>query len=282
MKNLLTIDVEEWFHTSALEHYIKREDWSGLESRLTPNVQQLLELLHERQSRATFFILGWVAERYPHLVREIAAANHEIASHGWRHRLIYRLDPQTFQEYTRRSKQVLEDITGQEVLGYRATSFSVVKKTLWALDIIKEAGFRYDSSMFPIGHHDLYGMAKAPRFPFIHDNGLIEIPPSTIKILGKNIPFAGGGYFRLYPYPLTKAMIKEVNRQGYPAVIYLHPWELDPGCPRLKGLDRRTRFRQYVNLDKTAGRLKRLLADFQFGTISDYIGNSDLTIMKLS
>lgn len=279
--NLLTIDVEDWFHTSALEPYIKRKQWSSLKSRLAVNLEHLLELFHDRQTKATFFILGWVAERYPQLVKDIAAAGHEIASHGWRHRLIYRLDPQTFQEYTRRSKQVLEAITGQEVLGYRATSFSVVKKTLWALDIIKEAGFRYDSSIFPIGHHDLYGMASAPRYPFIHDNGLIEIPPSTIKVLGKNIPFAGGGYFRLYPYLLTKKMITGVNREGHPAVIYLHPWELDPDCPKLSGLDRRTHFRQYVNLKKTAGRLKRLLADFQFGTISDYIGNSDLTIIKL-
>lgn len=272
--NLLTIDVEDWFHTSALESYISREQWDAQESRIERNLIQLLDVLHQREIKATFFILGWVAARYPQLVKDIAAAGHEIASHGWRHQLIYHLDPTTFQDYTRRAKQLLEDITGQEVLGYRATSFSVVKKTLWALDIIKEAGFRYDSSIFPIRHHDLYGMADVPRFPFRHDNGLLEIPPSTVTVGGKNIPFGGGGYFRLYPYPLTKAMIKAVNRQGYPAVIYLHPWELDPECPKLKGLDRRTGFRQYVNLHKTAGRLERLLADFQFGTMAAYIADS--------
>ena len=268
--NILSIDIEEWFHTSALEPYIDVGQWEMLESRLTPNVQRLLEILEFYQVKATFFVLGWVAERYPHLVQEIYAAGHEIASHGYRHRLIYKLSQETFRDYVRCSKQILEDLTGQEVLGYRATSFSIVNSTLWALDVIKEAGFVYDSSMFSI-KHDIYGIDGFPRFPFVHDNGLIELPPSTVKMLGRNIPIAGGGYFRLFPYWLTRRGIHSLNQAGHPAMVYLHPWELDPDCPRVQQADTRTRFRQYVNLNKTEGRLRRLLSDFQFGPVRDYI-----------
>jgi polysaccharide deacetylase family protein (PEP-CTERM system associated) len=269
--NLLTIDIEEWFHATAMDRYVGMEQWGTLESRVGRNVRRLLEILEKRQTRATFFVLGWVAERHPELVREIAAQGHEIASHGYRHRLIYHLSPNTFRDYVRRSKYLLEDLTGQEVLGYRATSFSIVAKTLWALDFIKEAGFVYDSSIFPIGHHDLYGIEGFPRYAYVHANGLVEIPPSTLKILGKNIPFGGGGYFRLYPYRVTRQAIRMVNRKGYPAMVYLHPWELDPDCPRVAQADGRTRFRQYVNLRKTEPRLARLLEDFTWGPVRDYV-----------
>jgi polysaccharide deacetylase family protein (PEP-CTERM system associated) len=274
MRNLLTIDVEDWFHTSALDPYIGPEQWDHLESRVVPNVHRLLEILKNHQTKATFFILGWVAERFPELVREIDAHGHEIASHGYRHRLIYDLSPDKFREYLARSKETLEDIIGKTVVGYRATSFSIIISTLWALDIIREAGFVYDSSIFPIGGHDLYGIAGFPRSPYAHANGLVEIPPSTLKILGKNIPFGGGGYFRLYPYWVTNLGIRRINREGYPAMVYLHPWELDPDCPRVAQADGRTRFRQYVNLRKTEPRLTRLLEDFPWGPVRDYLRNA--------
>ncbi len=271
MLNLFTIDVEDWFHTSALEPYIDRERWHTLESRVEANVLRLLEMLAARRVRGTFFILGWVARRFPGLVREIAAHGHEIASHGWQHRLIYHLSPAQFQEYVRRAKHTLEDLIGQPVAGYRATSFSIVQTTLWALDILKEAGFIYDSSMYPVRGHDLYGIDGIPRHPFRHPNGLVEFPLSTLKIGGRNIPFGGGGYFRLFPYRLTKLCIHALNREGYPAIIYLHPWEIDPQSPRIAGADLRTRFRQYVNLDKTEGRIRKLLADFSFGPLREYV-----------
>jgi len=271
MINLLTIDVEEWFHTSALESYIREDDWEGLPSRVVPQAARMLEILEAGGVQATFFVLGWVAERYPALVRQIAARGHEIASHGYRHRLIYNLSPQVFRNYVTRSKKLLEDLAGQPVLGYRATSFSIVKSTFWALEVIKEAGFVYDSSIFPIGRHDLYGLPGSPRFPHLHGNGLVEVPPSTLQWGGVRAPFGGGGYLRLYPYGLTAWGIRRLNRQGAPAMVYLHPWELDPGGPMVREADRRTRFRQSVNLKKTAARLGRLLADFSWGPIKDYV-----------
>ncbi len=243
---------------------------------MAPNVQLLLEILDTHKTRGTFFILGWVAERYPELVKEIDACGHEIASHGYRHRLIYNLSPDTFREYVYRSKRHLEDLIGKSVQGYRATSFSIVRTTLWALEVIKEAGFVYDSSIFPI-RHDIYGIDGFPRFPFIHHNGLIEIPPSTLRIFGKNIPIAGGGYFRLYPYWVTEKGVKKINSFDHPAVVYLHPWELDPACPRIKNADRRTQFFQYVNLKKAKRRLERLLSDFKFVPVGEYLKNPQST-----
>jgi len=277
MHNLISIDVEEWFHTTALDPYIGMAAWESQRSGVVTNVRRVLEIFDRHQTKATFFILGWIAERYPQLVQEIAAHGHEIASHGYRHRLIYHLSPTSFREYVHRSKELLEDLTSRPVLGYRATSFSITKHTLWALDIIKEAGFIYDSSIFPI-KHDIYGIVGYPRFPFRHDNGLIEIPPSTVRISGKNIPIAGGGYFRLFPYSITKKGVQHINRSGYPALVYLHPWELDPDCPRIRQLNLLTHFRQYVNLGSTATRLEKLLADFQFLSIKQYLektSNSD-------
>jgi len=281
MTNLLTIDVEDWFHTSALDPYIGPGQWDSLKSRVVPNVRRLLAILEAHRTRATFFVLGWVAERFPGLVREIASAGHEVASHGYRHRLIYDLSPDQLRGYLKRSKAILEDIIGQPVAGYRATSFSIVSRSLWALDLIQEAGFVYDSSIFPIGHHDLYGIEGFPRHPYAHANGLVEIPPSTLKILDKPLPFGGGGYFRLYPYWVTKHGIRRVNREGYPAMVYLHPWELDPACPRITGADWRTRSRQYVNLGKTEPRLKRLLADFPWGPIMDYLPSAPIARQAL-
>jgi polysaccharide deacetylase family protein (PEP-CTERM system associated) len=280
MPNLLTIDVEDWFHTSALDPYLGPDQWESLESRVESNVHRLLEILESYQTRATFFILGWVAEHYPHLVRKIDAMGHEICSHGYRHRLIYDLTPTQFKDFLNRSKQILEDLVGKPVRGYRATSFSIVKKTLWALDAIQEAGFMYDSSIFPVGHHDIYGLPGVPRFPFRHENGLIEIPPSTVKLFGRNIPWGGGGYFRLYPYWLTAQGIRRINREGYPAMVYLHPWELDPHCPRVSHADKRTQFRQYVNLAKTEGRLTRLLSEFRWSAMGPYVDDIQDSLIK--
>lgn len=280
MNNIFTIDVEEWFHAPQLEPYLEGRRWKDLEARLVPNVHRLLEIMADHRTQATFFILGWVGERYPKLVREIAASGHEIASHGYRHKLVTELTPSTFREYVKRSKFLLEDLTGRSVLGYRAACFSVVKSTLWALDVIKETGFLYDSSMFPI-HHDLYGIPDYPRFPYVHDNGLIEIPPSTLSFLGYNIPIAGGGYFRFFPYTLTKIAVKMLNKSGQPAVFYLHPWELDPDTPRTGQADWRTRFRRNINLKKTASRLKKLLSDFSFVPINDYIQHVNLEGLKI-
>jgi len=273
--NFLTIDVEDWFHTTALERYLGLDQWDRLESRVEANVYRILEVMQVNQTRASFFVLGWVAERFPNLVKAISAHGHEIASHGYRHRLISALSRPKFKEYVARSKKILEDLTGNPVLGYRATSFSIVKDTLWALDCIKEAGFIYDSSIFPI-HHDIYGIKDFPRFPFVHANGLIEIPPSTLQIWGRNLPIAGGGYFRLYPYFLTNQGIKRINREGFPAMIYLHPWELDPDCPKIRQADSRTRFRQYFNLAKTRPRLEKLLKDFAFAPIQEEVTNLPL------
>jgi polysaccharide deacetylase family protein (PEP-CTERM system associated) len=269
--NLLTIDIEDWFHTSALAPYIDQDQWGCLESRVVRNVHLLLNLFAAHQTRATFFILGWIAERYPDLVKEIDAHGHEIASHGYRHRLIYQLTPGQFQDYLERAKNILEDLLGHPIRGYRATSFSITKESWWALDLIQAAGFAYDSSIFPIGYHDLYGIAGLPRSLYAHGNGLVEIPPSTLRLWGQNIPFGGGGYFRLYPYWVTRWGIRQLNREGLPALIYLHPWELDPDCPRVAQADGRTRFRQYVNLRQTAPRLTRLLEDFSWSPVWDYV-----------
>ncbi len=268
--NLLTFDIEDWFHTSALRRFIDEKSWDNLASRAVENVHLILELLARHQNRATFFVLGWMAEKYPQLVREIDQAGHEIASHGYRHKLIYELERDTFRDYVRRAKRLLEDLTGKPVEGYRATSFSIVKDTLWALDVLRESGFVYDASMFPV-RHDIYGIDGFPRFPFVLASGLIEIPASTFRLAGRNLPIAGGGYLRLYPYWLTRKGIQSLNRSGYPAMVYLHPWELDPDCPRVTNADRLTRFRQYVNLHKTKARLQRLLTDFHFIPVSGYI-----------
>ena len=278
--NFLTVDVEDWFHTTALEQYVGFNQWDHLKSRVETNVHKMLEILRVKQTRATFFVLGWVAERFPALVKEISAHGHEVACHGYRHRLISDLSRPQFKEYLERSKKILEDLTGKSILGYRATSFSIVKDTLWALDFIKESGFVYDSSIFPI-RHDIYGIRDFPRFPFVHANGLIEIPPPTFHILGRNLPIAGGGYFRLYPYWLTKIGIISMNRAGFPATIYLHPWELDPDCPKIRQADWRTRLRQYVNLGRTMTRLEKLLKDFSFAPIQEHLHSLPLIEAKL-
>jgi len=275
MFNALTIDVEDYYMVSGFANEVKFEDWNRYESRVEKNTVQLLELLNEYGLKATFFILGWVAERHPGLVRRIASAGHEIASHGYNHRLIYNLTKDEFREDVRMAKQALEDITGKPVIGYRATSYSIVKKTLWALDILIEMGFLYDSSIFPI-HHDRYGFPEADRFPYTIKRSageIVEFPPSTYSLLGMNIPVAGGGYFRLFPLLLTKAAIRRINQKEKKAVlIYLHPWEIDVDQPRLHG-SRLSEFRHYINLRTTLPKLRACVKEFKFKMLSEFYGS---------
>jgi polysaccharide deacetylase family protein (PEP-CTERM system associated) len=276
MINALTIDVEDYFQVSAFESVINFDDWARFESRVEQNTLRLLDILDAHDTKATFFTLAWIAERYPRLLREIAARGHEVGSHGYAHRRVYTQTPSQFQQETRLSKRILEDIVGQPILGYRAASYSITSHSLWALDVLQEAGFVYDSSIFPI-RHDLYGIPGYQRFCHVHltDSGqsLVEFPISTVRIVNANLPVGGGGYFRLFPYCFTRWGIRHLNSiEGQPAVVYLHPWEIDPAQPRIPA-GRTSRFRHYLNLEKTASRLARLLQDFQFSTMADVLHN---------
>ncbi len=267
----MTVDVEDYYHVSAFENVI-RGDWEGWPSRVEANTRRLLALFESRGVRATFFVLGWVAERYPALIREIAAAGHEIASHGYSHQLVYNQTPEVFRDEARRSKQMLEDLCGQPVSGYRAASYSITRNSLWALDILAEEGYRWDSSIFPV-RHDRYGIPGTPTRPYrlTTPNGaeLLEYPLTTAPLLGQRIPAAGGGYFRLYPYALSRWLLRRATRGGTPMIFYLHPWEVDPEQPRVPGASALSRFRHYNNLERCLPRLERLLGDFPFGSVSD-------------
>jgi polysaccharide deacetylase family protein (PEP-CTERM system associated) len=263
--NALTIDVEDYFQVSALAPHFPRSEWERVPCRVERNVDLILELLAEHEASATFFTLGWIAERYPDLVKRIAQAGHEIASHGYAHERASNQTQDAFFADIMLAKCVLEDIAGAAVTGYRAPSFSIGTGNLWAHDCIARAGYRYSSSVYPV-RHDHYGMPDAPRFPYRIANGLIEIPVSTVRWLGRNWPAGGGGYFRLLPYAVSRWQIAKVNRDdGRPAIFYFHPWEVDPGQPRIREASAKTRFRHYINLDRTEGRLRHLLSDFAWG-----------------
>jgi polysaccharide deacetylase family protein (PEP-CTERM system associated) len=265
--NALSIDVEDYFQVSALAPHVPRSEWERMPCRVERNVERILELLDQSGSQATFFTLGWIAERYPALVRSIVAGGHELASHGYAHLRATEQKPAEFLADIARAKALLEEIAGVPVRGYRAPSFSIGEHNAWAFDCIAEAGYEYSSSVYPI-RHDHYGMPDAPRFPYPVRAGLLEVPVSTACVLGANLPAGGGGYFRLLPYPLSRLLVRRVNRaDGRPAVFYLHPWELDPGQPRIRGTTLRTRFRHYVNLHRTEARLRRLLRDFTWRSI---------------
>ena len=273
MFNAITIDVEDYYMVSAFADVVKFEDWHRYESRIEKNTRTILDLLDTHDVRATFFVLGWVAEHYPALVREIHAAGHEIACHGYNHRLIYHLTPEQFREDIRKAKGALEAITGAAVKGYRAASYSVVKSTLWALDILTEEGFQYDSSIFPI-HHDRYGFPEADRFLHVvktKTGEIAEFPPSTYHLWGQNIPVAGGGYLRLYPWPVTKAIIKQINeKEKKAAMIYVHPWEIDVDQPRLHGRWR-SKIRHYLNLNSTLPKLRTCLRECRCKPVSWFL-----------
>ncbi len=264
IKNAMTCDVEDYFQVSAFAPYIDRDSWPTRECRVEANMERILAIYERHGVKATFFTLGWIAERYPAMVKKIVAAGHELASHGYGH---LRASDQTraqFDNDIRSSKALLEDIGGQEVIGYRAPSFSIGHANLWALEALQEAGYRYSSSIYPIAH-DHYGMPDAPRFAFYPHgpDGLLEVPVTTVNMLGRNLPAGGGGYFRLLPYALSRWMMQKVNREDrQPALFYFHPWELDPGQPRPDGLDAKSRFRHYVNIERMEGRLEQLARDF--------------------
>jgi polysaccharide deacetylase family protein (PEP-CTERM system associated) len=270
--NALTVDVEDYFHVAALAPNIHRDSWTSRELRVVGNTQKLLAIFEQFDVRGTFFVLGWVAERYPQLVRDIAARGHEIACHGFSHHLVYEQSPEEFYAETLRAKNLLEDITGSAVLGYRAASYSIVRESLWALDILVELGFLYDSSIFPV-HHDRYGIPNAERVPHRmstpNEQSIVEWPLATAKIFGCSLPVAGGGYFRLLPYWLSRWGLASINRgELRPFIFYLHPWEIDPAQPRVSA-SWLSRFRHYRNLGKCEERLRRLLGDFRFGTARD-------------
>jgi polysaccharide deacetylase family protein (PEP-CTERM system associated) len=265
MLNALSFDVEDYFQVAALASAVDRSSWESTPRRVERNTQLLLEILASSNTRATFFFLGWVAEREPQLVRRIAAAGHEVACHGYSHRLVYEQTPAEFREETLHSKALLEDQAQVPVLGYRAASYSITRRSLWALDTLIEAGFVYDSSIFPV-RHDRYGIPDAPRAPHLiqRDGGrLVEFPPSTAQLPGARLPVAGGGYFRIFPYGITRWAVRRVNAEGLPFIFYLHPWEVDPGQPRVR-VSWLSRFRHYTNLDHCEVRLRRLLSEFQF------------------
>ncbi|MGH9345772.1 MAG: XrtA system polysaccharide deacetylase [Vicinamibacterales bacterium] len=271
--NAMTVDVEDYFQVSAFDDRVSRAEWPVCESRVCRNTERLLDIFAEAGVKATFFVLGWVAERFPNLVKRIRLGGHELASHGYEHRLVYDLTPPQFREDLRRAKAALESAAGVPILGYRAPSYSITRRALWALDVLIDEGYAYDASIYPI-HHDRYGIPGWPRH--VHrierpGGSLWELPGSTVRWAGLNFPVGGGGYFRLLPYGWTRRGIAHLNAaERRPAIFYLHPWELDPGQPRIPagGL---TGIRHYRNLAKTETRLRRMLGEFRFGRVSDVL-----------
>ncbi len=277
--NAFSVDVEDYFQVAALASAISRESWSTWEYRVEANTDVILQLCEENKVRGTFFVLGWVAEKSPHLVKRIADAGHEIACHGFSHQLIYRQTQEVFREETLRSKHFLEDVIGKPVTGYRAASFSITRESLWALDILIDAGFEYDSSVFPI-RHDRYGIPGASPEPgwitAPSKRTLVEFPMSAAKFFGVQVPVSGGGYFRILPYWVTRAGLRQINEKaGRPFTFYLHPWEVDPEQPRVK-VGALSRFRHYTNLHRCEARLRRVLGDFRFGTMRQVLEQRQL------
>ena len=269
--NALTVDVEDYFQVSAFAPHIPRSEWSAWQIRVDRNLVRILDLFDRHGVQATFFTLGWVAERFPELIRDVVSRGHELASHGYGHQRVGELGRVGFLEDIRRAKDVLEDIAGVPVVGYRAPSFSIDKETLWAYECLAEAGYRYSSSVYPI-RHDHYGMPDTPRFPYAVAEAapITELPVTTVRVLGRSMPAGGGGYFRLLPYALSKWSLERVNsRDGRPCIFYFHPWEIDPEQPRPEGLSARTRFRHYLNLHRMEDRLNRLLDDFQWARLDE-------------
>lgn len=267
ISNALTVDVEDYFQVSAFAPQIKRDCWDSIPCRIERNVDRLLALFDKHGAKATFFTLGWIAERHPRVVRDIVAQGHELASHGQAHRRATEQSPAAFEQDIVRAKAVLEDLSGTAVRGYRAPSFSISRENLWAFDAIEAAGYRYSSSVYPV-QHDHYGMPDAPRFPYRVRRDLLEIPITTARMFGRNLPAGGGGYFRLMPYQLSRWAIGQVNVVDQrPAIFYCHPWEFDPQQPRVAGISMKTRFRHYLNLGRTESRLGRLLRDFRWDRV---------------
>ena len=267
--NAFTIDVEDYFQVSAFAPYIPRSEWDSRACRVERNVDRILGMLDAHGTKATFFTLGWIAERYPQLVRKIVAGGHELASHGYGHERASDLSEAAFFADIDSSRKLLEDLAGQQVKGYRAPSFSIGERNLWAFDCLERAGYLYSSSIYPI-RHDHYGMPDAPRFAHRVRDGLLEVPVTTATFFDRNWPASGGGYFRLMPYALSRWLVGRVNRQdGQPAIFYFHPWEIDVDQPRIPGINLKTRFRHYLNLHRTETRIQRLLKDFRWGRMDE-------------
>ncbi|WAT19399.1 DUF3473 domain-containing protein [Aurantiacibacter sp. MUD11] len=265
--NGLSVDVEDWFQVGAFEDVIERDQWGSLDDRVDHNVRAILDLFDEAGADATFFTLGWVAQRHGALLREIAVRGHEIASHGWDHQRVFRMTPQDFAADIDRTRKVLEDASGVAVKGYRAPSFSIDARTPWAFEVLEEQGYLYSSSVAPVAH-DHYGWREAPRFAFkpLPDGKLLELPVTTAMFRGKRLAAGGGGFFRVLPYAFSRWAIRQVNRREQrPAVFYFHPWEIDPGQPRVAGAPLRSRLRHYTNLDRMSGKLEQLVREFRWG-----------------
>lgn len=274
MLNALTFDIEDYYQVEAFKNYITFEEWPQYPSRVEANTQKILDILTERHVRATFFMLGWIAERFPEMVKRIVGGGHELATHGYAHHMVYKQTPAEFEADLAKSIEVLERLSGIKILGYRAPTYSIIEDSYWAFDILIKHNLLYDSSIFPITH-DRYGVPNSERFPYRieRDTGasIMEFPLSTLRLWKWNFPIAGGGYLRLFPYWLLKYSLRALNRQQKPAILYLHPWELDPDQPRIPDIPITTRFRHYVNLHSTADKLRCLLRDFQFAPIREVL-----------
>ena len=279
--NAFTVDVEDYYQVEAFSRHIDRNQWNDYASHVEANTDAILMLLEEKSTKATFFTLGCVAEKHPEIVRKIVAQGHEIASHGYSHQLIYTQDEKVFREETVRSKAILEDIAQQSVKGYRAATYSITNKSLWALDILVESGFEYDSSIFPV-RHDRYGIPDLYPLPHkLKTPGgmeIVEFPISTLKFFRYNLPIAGGGYFRLFPYAFTRWALKQINQQTNEFVFYIHPWEIDQSQPIVKDAGIITKFRHYNNIDKCKERLRRLCGDFKFDTVANVLQSKQLLL----
>lgn len=281
MNNAFTVDVEDYFQVTAFADTVEMSSWARRESRVVRNTRALLELLAERGIRGTFFVLGWVAKRDPALINEIARQGHEIASHGMNHQLVYNQSPAEFREETRSAKRLLEDISQSPVIGYRAATYSITRRSLWALDVLAEEGFLYDSSIFPM-HHDRYGIPDAKPVPHLMETSkghkLVEFPISVLRYKGMTLPVAGGGYFRIFPYSVTRWGLKKLNASGQEFVFYIHPWEVDPAQPRIADAGLLSRFRHYYNLGLCHSRLQSLLGDFAFAPLQTILQERDLLV----
>jgi polysaccharide deacetylase family protein (PEP-CTERM system associated) len=271
VRNVMSIDVEDWFCVYNLSTHIRFDEWPRMDSRVERTTLRLLEMFSRHQVAGTFFVLGWVAERFPDLVREIERRGHEVATHGYAHRLLTQMTAEEFRADLLRSLEVIGRAASQPVRGHRAPSFSVTQRTPWAAGIMREAGLAYDSSVFPLGFHPDYGIGDAPLEPYWLADGLREVPMSCAQVNGWRVPCSGGGYFRPYPYAMTRALMRRCNAQGRAVIFYLHPWEIDPEQPRVEALRWSKKFRHYHNLARTEERLERLLSDFRFGTMAQLL-----------
>ena len=269
VRNALSVDIEDWFHVGAFERVIRREDWHGLDCRVERNTDAILQMFNDASVKGTFFTLGWVAERYPAMMRRIVDLGHEVASHGYDHKRVFTMQPADFVADLAKTRALLEDVTGQAVIGYRAPSFSIDKRTPWAHEALGEAGYAYSSSVAPVVH-DHYGWPEAPRFAFRPQGAgaLLELPVTTARFAGRTLAAGGGGFFRMLPYAFSRWAIRQVNAQGRPAILYFHPWEIDPGQPRVANAPLKSKLRHYTNLSVMADKLRRLIKDFEWTTVS--------------